>query len=69
VSEMPPNGEPLPANTYLLRRGYDKRRKAIVKLSADGSLDLSKFCYEPIRPRQAVQARPLVAVVSELVGE
>ncbi|CAM9955213.1 unnamed protein product [Scytosiphon promiscuus] len=38
VSEMPPGGK-LPANTYLCYRGYDMRRKEIVPLLEDGSLD------------------------------
>ncbi|CAM9090700.1 unnamed protein product, partial [Hapterophycus canaliculatus] len=38
VSEMPLGGK-LPPNTYLCYRGYDMRRKEIVPLLGDGSLD------------------------------
>lgn len=41
MPEMSPNGEALPANTYLCYRGYDKRRKDFAPLLADGSLGRS----------------------------
>lgn len=41
VREMPPNGEELPANTYLCYRGYDRRRKDFAPVLADGSLGRS----------------------------